>query len=167
MNDPHIWWYLTRASALIAWVLMTMSVLWGILLSTRVMRRIDNPAWLQDLHRYLGGLTLLMVALHMVTLMLDGWLKFSITETLVPFATDFKPLAVALGIIAFYILFAVQGTSLIMNKLPRKFWKGLHYSAMWHFFWLHCMLVGPARMWVHGGIEFWPSFSFPWQRFRF
>ena len=129
MNDPHIWWYLTRASALIAWVLMTMSVLWGILLSTRVMRRIDNPAWLQDLHRYLGGLTLLMVGLHMVTLMLDGWLKFSITETLVPFATDFKPLAVALGIIAFYLLAAVQGTSLVMNKLPRKFWKGLHYAS--------------------------------------
>ena len=129
MNDPHIWWYLTRASALIAWVLMTMSVLWGILLSTRVMRRIDNPAWLQDLHRYLGGLTLFMVALHMVTLMLDGWLKFSLVETLVPFATDFKPLAVALGIISFYILVAVQGTSLIMNKLPRKFWKGLHYAS--------------------------------------
>lgn len=129
MNDPHIWWYLTRASALIAWVLMTMSVLWGILLSTRVMRRVDNPAWLQDLHRYLGGLTLLMVALHMVTLMLDGWLQFSITETLVPFATDFKPLAVALGIIAFYLLLAVQGTSLVMNKLPRKFWKALHYSS--------------------------------------
>ena len=129
MNDPHIWWYLTRASALIAWVLMTMSVLWGILLSTRVMRRIDNPAWLQDLHRYLGGLTLLMVALHMVTLMLDGWLQFSLAETLVPFATDFKPLAVALGIISFYILLAVQATSLVMNKLPRKFWKGLHYSS--------------------------------------
>lgn len=129
MNEPHIWWYITRASALIAWVLMTMSVLWGILLSTRVMRRVDNPAWLQDLHRYLGGLTLFMVALHMVSLMLDGWLKFSLAETLVPFATDFKPLAVALGIISFYILLAVQGTSLFMNRLPRKFWKGLHYSS--------------------------------------
>lgn len=129
MNEPHIWWYITRASALIAWALMTMSVLWGILLSTRVMRRIDNPAWLQDLHRYLGGLTLFMVALHMVSLMLDGWLQFSLAETLVPFATDFKPLAVALGIISFYILVAVQGTSLIMNRLPRKFWKGLHYSS--------------------------------------
>lgn len=129
MNEPHIWWYITRASALIAWALMTMSVLWGILLSTRVMRRIDNPAWLQDLHRYLGGLTLFMVALHMVSLMLDGWLQFSLAETLVPFATDFKPLAVALGIISFYILVAVQGTSLFMNKLPRKFWKGLHYSS--------------------------------------
>ena len=150
MNDPHIWWYLTRASALIAWVLMTMSVLWGILLSTRVMRRIDNPAWLQDLHRYLGGLTLLMVALHMVTLMLDGWLKFSITETLVPFATDFKPLAVALGIIAFYILVAVQGTSLVMNKLPRKFWKGLHYSS-----YVALLLVALHAGWTGTDVAAW------------
>lgn len=129
MNEPHIWWYITRASALIAWVLMTLSVIWGILLSTRVMRRIDNPAWLQDLHRYLGGMTLVMVALHMVSLMLDGWLKFSLAETLVPFATDFKALPVALGIVAFYVLVAVQGSSLMMNRLPRKFWKGLHYAS--------------------------------------
>ena len=129
MNEPHIWWYITRASALIAWVLMTLSVVWGILLSTRVMRRIDNPAWLQDLHRYLGGMTLVMVALHMVSLMLDGWLKFSLAETLVPFATDFKALPVALGIVAFYVLVAVQGSSLMMNRLPRKFWKGLHYAS--------------------------------------
>ena len=129
MNEPHIWWYVTRASALIAWVLMTASVLWGILLSTRVMRKVDNPAWLQDLHRYLGGVMLIMVALHMVSLMLDPWLKFTIVEELVPFGTDFKPLPIALGIIAMYLLVAVQGSSLIMNRLPRKFWKGLHYSS--------------------------------------
>lgn len=129
MNEPHIWWYLTRASALIAWVLLTASVLWGILLSTRVMRRIDNPAWLQDLHRYLGGMTIAMVALHMVTLMLDPWLKFNASEVLVPFATDFKPIAIALGIVAFYGLLAVQASSLMMKILPRKFWKGLHYTS--------------------------------------
>jgi ferredoxin-NADP reductase/DMSO/TMAO reductase YedYZ heme-binding membrane subunit len=129
MNEPHIWWYVTRASALIGWALMTASVLWGILLSTRVMRRIDNPAWLQDLHRYLGGMTLIMVGLHMVSLMLDPWLKFTVVEELVPFGTDFKPLPVALGVVAFYLLVAVQGSSLIMNRLPRKFWKGLHYAS--------------------------------------
>lgn len=129
MNEPHIWWYVTRASSLIAWVLMTAAVLWGILLSTRVMRKVDNPAWLQDLHRYLGGMTLIMVALHMVSLMLDPWLKFTLVEELIPFGTDFKPLPTALGIVAMYLLVAVQGSSLIMNRLPRKFWKGLHYAS--------------------------------------
>jgi ferredoxin-NADP reductase len=129
LNDPHLWWYLTRASAMLAWALLTLSVVWGILLSTRILRRIDNPGWLQDLHRYLGGLSVVMVLLHMVTLMLDGWLQFSPVEVLVPFATDFRPLAVALGIIAFYLLVAVQGTSMIMHRLPRRFWKGLHYAS--------------------------------------
>lgn len=150
MNDPHIWWYITRASALIAWVLMTLSVLWGILLSTRVMRRIDNPAWLQDLHRYLGGMTLIMVVLHMVTLMLDGWLQFSLTETLVPFATDFKPVAVALGILAFYVLLAVQGSSLMMNRLPRRFWKGLHYSS-----YVALLLVSLHAGWTGTDVSAW------------
>jgi ferredoxin-NADP reductase/DMSO/TMAO reductase YedYZ heme-binding membrane subunit len=108
---------------------MTLSVVWGILLSTRILRRIDNPGWLQDLHRFLGGLSVIMVLLHMVTLMLDGWLKFTPTELLVPFTTDFKPIATALGILAFYLLIAVQGSSMIMNRLPRKFWKGLHYAS--------------------------------------
>lgn len=129
LNDPHLWWYLTRASALIAWALLTLSVVWGILLSTRILRRIDNPAWLQDLHRFLGGLAVAMVLLHMLTLMLDGWLQFSPVEVFVPFATDFRPFAVALGVIAFYLLVAVLGSSMIMHRLPRKFWKGLHYAS--------------------------------------
>lgn len=129
MNDPHLWWYISRASALIAWALMTASVLWGILLSTRIMRRVDNPAWLQDLHGYLGGTSLVMVGLHMVSLMIDSWLKFTATEVLVPFATDFKPLPVALGILAFYLLVAVQGSSLMLKGLPRMFWKALHYAS--------------------------------------
>ncbi len=129
LSDPHLWWYITRASALIAWVLLTLSVIWGILLSTRLLRRIDNPGWLHDLHKFLSGLSVIMVLLHMATLMLDGWLKFTPVEVFVPFATDYRPLAVALGVVGFYLLIAVQGSSMIMHRLPRKFWKGLHYAS--------------------------------------
>jgi ferredoxin-NADP reductase/DMSO/TMAO reductase YedYZ heme-binding membrane subunit len=129
MNDPHIWWYISRASAVIGWALMTLSVVWGILLSTRVMRQIDNPGWLQDLHRYFGGAAIVMVSVHMLTLMLDGWLHLSLAEVLLPFTSHFKALPVALGVTAFYLLVAVQGTSLLMRYLPRRFWKVVHYSS--------------------------------------
>jgi len=128
LTDPHLWWYLTRVSAMLAWALMTLSVVWGVLLSTRLLRRVDNPAWLQDLHRYLGGLAVVMVLVHMVTLMLDGWLHLSPAELLIPMASDYRPFAVALGILAFYLLVAVQVTSMVMHRLPRRFWKGLHFS---------------------------------------
>ncbi len=127
--DPHFWWYVTRASAVIAWVLMTASVLWGILLSTRILRHVDNPAWLQDLHRYLGGSAIVMVALHMVSLMLDGWLSMTVPELLIPFTTDYRPLPVALGIVAFYVLVTVQVTSLLMARMPRRAWKAIHYTT--------------------------------------
>lgn len=129
MNSPHLWWYVTRASAVVAWALMTLSVVWGTLLSTRVLRKVDNPSWLQDLHRYLGGTAIVMVILHMVTLILDGWLHFSLSEVLVPFAAAYRSFPVAIGILAFYLLIAVQGSSLLLRWLPRRFWKVVHYSS--------------------------------------
>lgn len=129
MNSPHLWWYITRASAVIAWALMTLSVVWGTLLSTRVLRKFDNPSWLQDLHRYLGGAAIVMVLVHMVTLMLDGWLHFSVSAVLVPFAADYRSVPVAIGILAFYLLIAVQGSSLLMRWLPRRFWAAIHFSS--------------------------------------
>ncbi|NEM92094.1 2Fe-2S iron-sulfur cluster binding domain-containing protein [Galbitalea soli] len=108
---------------------MTISVLWGILLSTRVLRRFDNPSWLNDIHAYASGMSILMVLLHMVSLMLDGWLRFSITEVLVPFSAHYRAFPVALGVIAFYLLIAVGGTSLLIKRLPRPFWRTIHYSS--------------------------------------
>ncbi|WP_341952926.1 2Fe-2S iron-sulfur cluster-binding protein [Salinibacterium sp. TMP30] len=129
MNDPHFWWYVTRASAILAWVIMTAAVLWGILLSTRVFRGADNPAWLQDLHRYLGGTALVLTLIHMVSLMLDPWLAMPLDQLLIPLIAEYRPLPVALGIVSFYVLVVVQLTSLVMNRLPRRFWKAVHYLS--------------------------------------
>ncbi|MEO7720422.1 MAG: 2Fe-2S iron-sulfur cluster-binding protein [Pseudolysinimonas sp.] len=127
MNDPHIWWYVTRSSAILAWILMTLSVVWGILLSTRVFRKVDSPGHLQDLHRYLGSLGLVMIAVHMVSLMLDGWLHFTPGQLLIPGHSFYRAVPVALGIVAFYLIVVVYGSSLLRDRLPPRFWKFLHY----------------------------------------
>lgn len=129
MIDPHFWWYVARASGLIAWVLATLSVVWGVLMSTRILRSAANAAWLQDLHKYFAGAGFVMILLHMVTLMLDGWLALSPLELLVPFAADYRPLALALGIIAFYLLVAIHVSSLAINRLPKKVWRGIHLTS--------------------------------------
>lgn len=129
MNDPHFWWYVTRASAVLAWVVMTAAVLWGIVLSTRVFRGADNPAWLQDLHRYLGGTALVLTLFHMVSLTLDPWLAMPLEHLFVPLVSEYRPVPVALGILAFYVLSAVQLTSLMMKRLPRRLWKAVHYLS--------------------------------------
>ena len=133
--STQVWWYLTRASAIVGWTLMVISVLWGILLSTRALKKRDNPGWLLDLHRWMSGLAVVMVLLHLFSLYMDQYAHFSITDLLVPFHSHYTkipslgPWPVVLGVGCFYILLAVQGTSLMMRKMPRKYWKAIHYSS--------------------------------------
>ena len=128
-SDPHIWWYLTRASAMIAWVLLTLTVVWGVLLKTRILRGADNPEWLKVIHRYLSGLALVMILIHIGTLLLDDFIDFGPADVLIPFASDFEPFALALGILAFYLLLAVSLSALASRWLPERVWKGIHFAS--------------------------------------
>jgi predicted ferric reductase len=127
--NSHFWWYTARASGIVAWVLAYISVLWGVLLATRVLKPIDRPAWLLDLHRWVGGLTIAFTGLHMVALALDDYVGFALDDLLVPMASSWNPAPVAWGIVALYGLTAVQVTSLFMRRLPKRFWRAVHISS--------------------------------------
>jgi sulfoxide reductase heme-binding subunit YedZ len=131
--SEHTWWWLARATGMIGWVLATASIVWGLALSGRVVRRKKLPAWLLDLHRYLGTLTLAFVAVHMGALTLDHYVAFSLNDLFVPMASTWKPGAVAWGIAAFYVLVVIQVTSWGMRWLPRKVWHGIHFSSFFVF----------------------------------
>ncbi len=132
MNE-QVWWFASRSSGIIAWILITMSIVWGISLSTRLTGQKPTPAWLLDLHRYLGGLSLVFTAVHLSGLALDSYVHFGWTDILIPWAASWKPQAVAWGVIAMYLMIAIQVTSLFMRKLPRKLWRYVHFSS-WPLF---------------------------------
>ena len=140
MNDPHIWWYVSRVSALCAWGLMSFSVVWGVLLASRVFRGLDNPAWLKDLHKYLSTLTVLLASVHTLALTLDPYVKFDAADLFIPGvatyegASDLVNLALAIGVIAMWVMSVVYLTSLVMEKLPHVVWKAIHYSSYLVFF---------------------------------
>ena len=128
------WWYLARASGIVAWALLVASVAWGVLLTTRVLRPHDSPAWLLDLHRWLGGLAVATIALHVAALVADTYVHFGAADVLVPFASAWRPLAVALGVVAGWGVVAVQVTSVAMRHLPRRAWHAIHltsYMTVW------------------------------------
>ncbi len=122
-------WYVARACGLTAWALAWCSVVAGLALSTRALGRRPRAPWLNDLHRFLGGLTLVFVVVHVGALLVDRYVRFTPEQVLVPFAARWKPGPVAWGIVAFYLLVAVEGTSLLMRRLPRSWWKGVHFSS--------------------------------------
>lgn len=144
---PQFWWYVTRASGIVAWLMLTASVIWGVVLSTKAFPQHRRPAWLLDLHRWLAGLTMAFLAAHLAALVADNYTHFSVADVAVPFASDWKPGAVALGVIAAWLLVAVQVTSLAMKRLPRKAWRAIHLTS-YVTFWLtslHGAFAGSDR----------------------
>jgi methionine sulfoxide reductase heme-binding subunit len=126
--NQKLWWYTVRASGLVAWGLVAASVLWGMILSTRVTRR-PRPPWVLDLHRFLSGLAFAFVAVHLVGLLADSFVGFGPGELTVPYASHWRPGAVAWGIVALYLLVAVEITSLLMRHLPRRVWHAIHLTS--------------------------------------
>lgn len=129
ITNEQLWWHLSRASGIVAWFLLSLGVLWGLLLSTRLLRHIDRPAWLLDLHKWLGTLTWAVTGIHLVTLVADSYVHFSLVDLFVPFASHWKPAPVAWGIIAFYLIVVVQVTSRWMKRLPRALWHAVHLAS--------------------------------------
>jgi predicted ferric reductase len=129
----QIWWNLTRSSANIAMALILLTVFWGVLLATRVLKPNDRPAWLRDIHTWMGGLALVFTIIHILTLIADSYISFTFVSVLVPFVSEWKPFPVAMGILGFYILTAVQITSLMMRKMSRKTWRRIHLLSYVQF----------------------------------
>ncbi len=139
----HLWWYTARASGIVAWALVTASVVWGLALASRLTRR-PRPAWVLDVHRFLGGASVVFVAVHLLALSLDQYVGFGLDDLLVPMESVWKPGAVAWGIVAFYLLVAVEATSLLMRRLPRRLWRAVHLTSfgVFGFVTVHALLAG-------------------------
>jgi sulfoxide reductase heme-binding subunit YedZ len=137
-------WYVARAAGLIAWTLLTASVLWGLSISTRVFRGKPRPAWLLDLHRYLGGLATIFTVLHVGAIIADSYVHFDLMSVLIPFASSWRPVAVAWGVVGLYLLLAVQLTSLMRTHLPKKLWRATHFASfpLFGFATLHALTAG-------------------------
>jgi predicted ferric reductase len=127
--DEKLSWYVARSSGLIAWALVTASVVWGLALSSRLIRRRGVPAWLLALHRYLGTLSIVFIGVHLLALVADNYVPYGWKDLFVPMATKWRPGATAWGIAGFYLLAAIQITSWLMRFLPRRVWHAVHLSS--------------------------------------
>ncbi|HET6775442.1 MAG TPA: ferric reductase-like transmembrane domain-containing protein [Acidimicrobiales bacterium] len=138
--SPQLWWHIARATGIVAWTLLAAAVVWGLLLSTRLARGRPTPAWLLDLHRFLGASAVAFTAVHLAGLVADNYVHFDIADLLVPYAAAWRPGPVALGVVSLYLLAVVEGTSLAMRRIPRRAWRSVHltsyvlfWSATFHF----------------------------------
>jgi len=127
--SAQTWWYIARSGGIVALGLAGASVLWGLFMTTRLLNGSPSPKWLLDLHRFLGGAAVIFTAIHVAALMFDSYVGFSWIEVTVPMAAGWKPGAVAWGVVGMWLLLAVELTSLVMKKIPRKAWRLIHFAS--------------------------------------
>jgi DMSO/TMAO reductase YedYZ heme-binding membrane subunit len=126
MSADQLLWCTARASGLVAWALLSGGVIWGLALSTKVLGPKPRPSWMLDLHRFLGGAAVAFVGIHVGAIVLDRYTSFGVVDVLVPLTSAWNPTAVAWGIVAMYLLLAVEVTSLLRRHLSKRSWHVVH-----------------------------------------
>lgn len=122
-------WYLTRASGVVALLLLTAAVALGVLSALRL----TSDRWprfaITDAHRNLTLASIAFVFLHVVTTVADGYAPIGFLDAFVPFLSPYRPLWLGLGAVSFDLLLALVATSLLRGFVPAKLWRGLHWLA--------------------------------------
>ena len=146
MVRSQAWWYTARAGGIVSWALVSLAVISGLQLSIRLVRR-PAPAWVLDVHRFVAGLAVAFLAVHLIGLVADTYVGFGLADIFVPFATGYHTVAVSLGVIAMYLLAAVEITSLLMRRIPRRVWHGIHLTSyvLFPLATVHGIIVGTDR----------------------
>jgi len=125
----HGYWYATRATGIVALVLLTLVVAVGIAGSMRL--RSDRwPRFLvTGLHRNVTLLTLVFLAGHIATTLLDSFTPIGLRDAFVPFLASYRPIWLGLGAVALDLFLALTATSLLRARIGYRTWRSLHWLA--------------------------------------
>jgi methionine sulfoxide reductase heme-binding subunit len=150
INSSTALWYASRATGVVALLLMTAVVLLGLLV-TRQGRLPGLPRFaVTGLHRNLSLVAVVFIGLHVLTAVADGYVTIPLTAAIVPLASPYEPVWVGLGAVSLDITVAVIVTSLLRRHLSRRVWRAVHLLAYlsWPVAWLHSITA--SRDMLHG-----------------
>jgi methionine sulfoxide reductase heme-binding subunit len=137
-------WYVARAGGMLAYLLLSASVCVGLLLSGHAKLKRWPRFALEDVHRFLGILAGAFIVIHGGALLLDRFVPISLSQLLVPGTDSYRPLAVALGVVAAELLAALAVTNHYRKRLPRGFWRRAHMLnfGVWALALVHGLTAG-------------------------
>jgi sulfoxide reductase heme-binding subunit YedZ len=123
---PSAYWYLARATGMVSLVLLTASVVLGVLGPLRV----AAPRWprftIDTMHRDVSLLVVVLLAFHILTSVLDTFTSISLVNSVIPFTGSYRPLWLGLGALSFDLLLALVVTSIYRRRLGYRAWRAIH-----------------------------------------
>jgi len=128
MNSTALW-YATRATGLMALVLLTLTMVLGITTTTRARARHWPGFAQQELHRRISILSVVFLGIHVLTSVLDTFVSISWAAVFVPFTSRYQGLWVGVGAVALDLMIAVFVTSLLRERMRPATWRAVHWLA--------------------------------------
>lgn len=129
MKGDPTFWILARASGLVAYALLTSSVLAGLVLKARPFGTSLKPAAVTDLHRFLALLGLGALSVHGLALVLDTTVPIGIADLLVPGVAPYRPLWTGLGVLAAELMVLVYASFSLRKRIGTRNWRRLHWAT--------------------------------------
>ena len=128
-GNPKFLWYMTRATGIIAIVLLGMVVILGMVTATKAAPKGFAKFLVPDLHRRLSITAAAFLGVHIITALLDSFVHIGLVASIVPFVATYRPVWVGFGAIAFDLLLIVIATSVVRHRFSQGPWKKIHYLS--------------------------------------
>jgi predicted ferric reductase len=122
-------WFVTRAAAISAYITLASTVILGLCRSLARTARLRTPWALDEVHQFLAVITAVFVALHLLALLFDPLIPFTLLNLIAPVEEPYRPLAVDLGVLGLYALTLVLVSSWLRRRIAYVRWRTLHYAS--------------------------------------
>lgn len=137
-------WYIIRASALVGFLLLYISVFIGTVSCLPGIKKYFLRLRSLNFHCWISLQALIFAVAHAVALLFHQYIEFSLADILIPFHSSFKPVLTGLGTIVFYLIIILVATSYARKYFSQKIWRKIHFLniALYVFSIIHALLLG-------------------------
>jgi methionine sulfoxide reductase heme-binding subunit len=149
--NPKLAWYFSRASGIVSYLMLTISVVWGLILSTKISKEYTPAPAVLALHNAVGWIAVGIGAMHGFSLMFDTYFTYDLFDILIPFNGPYKPFWVGLGTLSLYIMLVASASFAWKDWLGQRAWRMMHYCTfgMYGMVTLHGLMTG-TDSWITG-----------------
>ena|SRR5438045_3370519 len=143
-TDTQWSWHLVRSAGMASYTLLAASMLWGLFLSSKVLKDWSPGPLTMVLHAATSWLAVVLAAAHALLLLFDGFYTYTLSDLVVPFIGPYRPFAVGLGVVAFWLTLAITVSFSLRKLIGHRAWKWLHYTSYASFglITVHALLAG-------------------------
>ena len=139
-DSIQVWWYVTRAAGIVAYLLLWFSMVLGLAVTSKYLDLLLDRMFTYDFHQFISLLSIGFVMLHILVLTIDFYLPYSVAQVLIPFLSPYRPLWVGIGVIGFYITLLVTITFYLRKRIGMRAFRVIHVLS----------LVGYLGVTLHG-----------------